>query len=75
MMARLRGEGGCPWDREQTRETLRPFLVEETYEVPPLDAGDGAHPQEPATSCSKLSSTRRSPASAANSPWPISSKR
>ena len=47
MMARLRGEGGCPWDREQTRETLRPFLVEETYEVlDALDAGDPAHIRE-----------------------------
>jgi MazG family protein len=47
MMARLRGEGGCPWDREQTRETLRPFLVEETYEVlDALDAGDSAHIRE-----------------------------
>lgn len=35
-MDRLLGPGGCPWDREQTLETLRPFLVEETYEV--LDA-------------------------------------
>ena len=33
---RLLGPGGCPWDREQTLDTLRPFLVEETYEV--LDA-------------------------------------
>jgi nucleoside triphosphate diphosphatase len=33
IMARLRGEGGCPWDREQTLATLRPYLVEETYEV------------------------------------------
>ena len=47
MMARLRGEGGCPWDREQTRETLRPFLVEETYEVlDALDADDPAHIRE-----------------------------
>jgi MazG family protein len=36
IMDRLLGPGGCPWDREQTLETLRPFLVEETYEV--LDA-------------------------------------
>jgi tetrapyrrole methylase family protein/MazG family protein len=35
---RLRGEGGCPWDREQTLETLKPYLVEECYEV--LDALD-----------------------------------
>jgi MazG family protein len=36
IMDRLLGPDGCPWDREQTLETLRPFLVEETYEV--LDA-------------------------------------
>jgi MazG family protein len=33
LMQRLLAEGGCPWDREQTLETLVPFLVEETYEV------------------------------------------
>ncbi len=33
VMERLRGEGGCPWDREQTRESLKSFLVEEAYEV------------------------------------------
>lgn len=32
-MARLRGEGGCPWDRTQTRESLKPYLIEEAYEV------------------------------------------
>jgi MazG family protein len=36
LQARLRGPGGCPWDREQTHESLRKFLIEETYEV--LDA-------------------------------------
>src|SRR5262245_55404043 len=36
IMDQLLAPGGCPWDREQTLETLRPFLVEETYEV--LDA-------------------------------------
>lgn len=36
LQARLRAPGGCPWDREQTHESLRKFLVEETYEV--LDA-------------------------------------
>jgi MazG family protein len=35
-MNRLLAPDGCPWDREQTLDTLRPFLVEETYEV--LDA-------------------------------------
>jgi MazG family protein len=33
LMQRLLAEGGCPWDREQTLETLVPYLVEETYEV------------------------------------------
>ena len=33
IMVRLRGPDGCPWDREQTRTSLKPFLVEETYEV------------------------------------------
>ena len=44
LVERLRGEGGCPWDREQTRETLKPMLIEEAYEV--LDALDGASPSE-----------------------------
>ncbi|HJW69370.1 MAG TPA: nucleoside triphosphate pyrophosphohydrolase [Candidatus Binatia bacterium] len=38
IMARLRAPSGCPWDREQTMESLRPYLVEEAYEV--LDAID-----------------------------------
>ena len=33
VMARLRGEKGCPWDREQTHATLKPYLIEEAYEV------------------------------------------
>ncbi|MBI1950041.1 MAG: nucleoside triphosphate pyrophosphohydrolase [Acidobacteria bacterium] len=33
IMDRLRGPGGCPWDREQTFESLATFLLEETYEV------------------------------------------
>lgn len=33
ILARLRGEGGCPWDREQDHRSLRPYLLEETYEV------------------------------------------
>jgi MazG family protein len=40
IMARLRGPRGCPWDREQTIESLRGFVLEETYEV--LDAIDRA---------------------------------
>jgi len=38
IMARLRGPQGCPWDREQTLASLRPFVLEETHEV--LDAID-----------------------------------
>jgi MazG family protein len=38
IMATLRGPEGCPWDREQTIDTLKPFVLEETYEV--LDAID-----------------------------------
>jgi MazG family protein len=38
IMARLRAPGGCPWDREQNFDTIKPYLVEETYEV--LDAID-----------------------------------
>src|ERR1700724_4577648 len=33
IMARLRGPGGCPWDREQTFDSIKPYTVEETYEV------------------------------------------
>jgi len=33
IMERLRADGGCPWDREQTRQSLKPFLIEEAYEV------------------------------------------
>ncbi|MBI4590807.1 MAG: nucleoside triphosphate pyrophosphohydrolase [Candidatus Rokubacteria bacterium] len=39
LMARLRGDQGCPWDREQTRSSLKPYLIEEAYEV--LEALDG----------------------------------
>ena len=38
IMARLRAEDGCPWDREQDHRSLRPYLIEEAYEV--LDALD-----------------------------------
>lgn len=33
IMAELRGEPGCPWDKAQTHETLRPYAIEEAYEV------------------------------------------
>lgn len=41
IMARLRSSDGYPWDREQTRASLKPFLIEEAYEVlEAIDAGD-----------------------------------
>ena len=47
VMDRLLAPDGCPWDREQTLDTLRPFLVEETYEVlDALERGDVAGHQE-----------------------------
>jgi MazG family protein len=47
IMARLRATDGCPWDREQTRISLKPFLIEEAYEVlEALEANDPAHLQE-----------------------------
>jgi MazG family protein len=41
IMRALRAPGGCPWDREQTHASLRPFVLEETYEVlAAIDAGN-----------------------------------
>lgn len=42
IMARLRSKDGCPWDREQTTHSLKPYLVEEAYEV--LDAIEEGEP-------------------------------
>ena len=42
IMAALRGPDGCPWDREQTTESLKPYLLEEVYEV--LEAIDAKDP-------------------------------
>jgi len=44
IMARLRGPGGCPWDREQSFATIRKYTLEETYEV--LDAIEREHWQD-----------------------------
>src|SRR5688500_16386325 len=44
IMRVLREPGGCPWDREQTHASLRPFVLEETYEV--LEAIDSGSPGE-----------------------------
>jgi tetrapyrrole methylase family protein / MazG family protein len=43
LIAHLRAPEGCPWDRAQTHSTLRPYLLEETYEV--LTALDGQNPR------------------------------
>ncbi len=44
LMARLRGPDGCPWDREQTRASLKPYLIEEAYEVvQAIDEGSCEH--------------------------------
>lgn len=44
LIARLRGPGGCPWDREQTHESLKPMTIEEAYEVlEAIDRGDDEH--------------------------------
>lgn len=42
IMRRLRGPGGCPWDREQTSISLKPYLIEEAHEV--LEALEAADP-------------------------------
>src|SRR5215470_7738768 len=44
IMARLRAPGGCPWDREQSHESIRKYVIEEAYEV--AEAIDGGDPQE-----------------------------
>jgi MazG family protein len=41
LVSRLRAPGGCPWDREQTHETLKPMMIEEAYEaVEAIDEGN-----------------------------------
>jgi tetrapyrrole methylase family protein/MazG family protein len=44
IMARLRSPSGCPWDREQTENSLKKYLIEESYEV--LEAIESGTPQE-----------------------------
>jgi MazG family protein len=44
LMARLRAPGGCPWDREQTHESIKPYVIEEAYEV--AEAIEGGDPEE-----------------------------
>lgn len=49
IMHRLRGPGGCPWDGEQTHQSIKPYLIEEAYEV--IEAIDRADDRE---LCSEL---------------------
>jgi tetrapyrrole methylase family protein/MazG family protein len=44
IMEALRSEKGCPWDKEQTRESLKPFILEEAYEL--IEAIDENDPEE-----------------------------
>ncbi|MEW6131075.1 MAG: nucleoside triphosphate pyrophosphohydrolase [Acidobacteriota bacterium] len=44
IIAELRAPGGCPWDREQTHDSLKPFLLEEAYET--LEAIDARDDEE-----------------------------
>ncbi|MBE3589732.1 MAG: nucleoside triphosphate pyrophosphohydrolase [Firmicutes bacterium] len=47
ILRRLRGPGGCPWDRQQTHESLRRYVIEEAYEVvTAIDSGDAAQLKE-----------------------------
>lgn len=47
IMAKLRGPTGCPWDRQQTHDSLKRHLIEESYEViETIDAGDSEHLME-----------------------------
>lgn len=44
LMRILRSDKGCPWDRKQTHQSLRPYLIEEAYETAlAIDEGDGEH--------------------------------
>jgi len=47
IMGKLRGPGGCPWDRRQTHKSLKPYLLEESHEVlEAIDSGDAEHLRE-----------------------------
>jgi MazG family protein len=47
LMTRLRSKNGCPWDKRQTHQSLKPYLLEETHEtLDAIDSGDGAHLRE-----------------------------
>ena len=73
IVARLRAPDGCPWDREQTIDSLKPYVLEETYEV--LEAIDatrspGRCARNSATSSSRRSSSPSSSTKPGTSPSP-----
>ena len=49
IMSRLRGPGGCPWDREQTHRSIRKYVIEEAYEV-----AEAIDRDDPAELCAEL---------------------
>lgn len=49
LVSRLRGENGCPWDREQTPESIHPYLIEEAYEL-----REAIESQDPTAICEEL---------------------
>ncbi|MCX7914252.1 MAG: nucleoside triphosphate pyrophosphohydrolase [Thermodesulfovibrionales bacterium] len=47
IMAKLRSDSGCPWDRQQTKDSLKPYLIEEAHEVlEAIDEGDSERLKE-----------------------------
>ena len=44
IMKKLRDKNGCPWDREQTRDSIKPYLIEEVYEL--LEAIEEKNPDK-----------------------------
>ena len=60
IMAQLRAEDGCPWDREQTHESLKRYLVEETAELMQLTAGQIGFALENTRLYAKLDKSYRS---------------
>jgi hypothetical protein len=65
LIARLRAPGGCPWDREQTHESVKPMTIEEAYEV--AHATTSSSPRSSVICCCKWCSTPTSPRSAGRS--------
>src|SRR5881227_1834109 len=72
VQARLRAPNGCPWDREQTHQSLGTYLIEEAYEVwkpSKAEMTPSLRRSWVIFSC-RLSFIRRLPGKRADSPWP-----